>query len=107
MNSNITLSSFWFCYLFDNVQLRLGGHIKTNNPAIVINIFYNLKNNEFKYQNGEYVAFIPDTSSEISNTIETKHGNVVGADAAAVIASVKNANQRNIQTNKNYNNRFV
>ena len=41
------------------------------------------------------------------NTIGTRQGNVVGADAAAVIASVNNANQRNIQTNKNFNNGFV
>ena len=26
MISNITLLSNWFCYLFDNVQRRLGGH---------------------------------------------------------------------------------
>ena len=63
--------------------------------------------NEFKYRNGELVRYIPDTSSEISDTIGTRQGNVVGADAAAVIASINNANQRNIQTNENYNNGFV
>ena len=66
-----------------------------------------MENNEFKYQNGKLVGFIPDTSSEISDTISAKQGNVVGADAAAAIASVNNANQRNIQTNENYNNGFV
>ena len=28
MNSNITLASNWFSYLFDNVQLRLGGQTR-------------------------------------------------------------------------------
>ena len=50
MHSNITLSSNWFGYLFDNVQLRLGGqtieHI--NNPAIVMDIFYNMESDEFR-----------------------------------------------------------
>ena len=63
--------------------------------------------NEFKYQNKNLVGFIPDTSSKISDTIRTTQGNVVEADAAAVIANVYYANQRNIQTNKNYNNGFV
>ena len=109
MNSNITLASNWFNYLFDNVQIRLNcqtiEHI--HNPGIVMDTFFHMENNEFKYQNGEFFRFIPNNSSEISNTIGTKKGNVVGADAAAVIASVNNANQRNIQTNENYNNGFV
>ena len=109
MNSNITLASNWFGYIFDNVQLRLGGqtieHI--HNPGIEMDTFFHMENNEFKYRNGELVGFIPDTSSEISDTIGTRRGNVVGADAAVVIASLNNANQRNIQTNENYNNGFV
>ena len=109
MNSNITLASNWFGYLVDNVQLRLGGQTieQIHNPGIVMDTFVHMKNNEFKYQNGELVRFIPDTSSEISDTIGTRQGNVVGAAAAAVIASVTNANQRNIQTNENNNNGFV
>ena len=66
-----------------------------------------MENNEFRHQTGELVGFIPDTSSEISDTIGTRQGNVVGVDATAVIASVNNANQRNIQTNENYNDGFV
>ena len=66
-----------------------------------------MENNKYKYQNGELVGCIPDTNSKISDTIGRRHGNVVGADVAAVIASVNNANQRNIQTNDNYNNGFV
>ena len=78
-----------------------------HNPGIVMDTVFHMENNEFKYQNGELVGFIPDTSSEISDTICTRQGNVVGADASAVIPSVNNANQRNIQTNENYNNGFV
>ena len=52
-----------------------------------------MENNKFKYQNGELVGFVLDTSFEISDTIGTRQGNVVGADAAAVIAIVNNANQ--------------
>ena len=109
MNSNITLASYWFGYLFDNVQLRLGGQtIKhVHNPGIVMDTFFHMENNKFKYQNIELVGFIIDTSSEISDTIGTRQGNVVRVDAAAVIASVNNENQRNIQTNENYNNGFV
>ena len=51
MNSNIRYASNWFGYLFDNVQLRLGGqtieHI--HNPGIVMDTFFLMKNNEFKY----------------------------------------------------------
>ena len=106
MNSNITLATIWFGYVFDNVQFRLSGqsieHI--HNPGIVMDTFFHIENYEFKYQNGELVGFILDTSSEILDTIFTRQGNVVGADAAAVIASVNNANRRNIQKNENYNN---
>ena len=107
--SNITLAANWFDILFDNVQLRLGGqtieHI--HNPGIVMDTFYHIENNEFQYQNGELVGIIPDTSSEVSDTIGKRQGNVAGADAVAVVASVNNANQRNIQSNGNYNNGFV
>ena len=45
MNSNITLSSNWFGYLFENVQLCLGGQVieHINNPAIVMDIVYNME----------------------------------------------------------------
>ena len=101
MNSNITLASNWIGNLFNNIELRLGSqtirHI--HNPGIVIDTFFHIKSNEFKYQNKELVGFIPNTNSKISDIIGTRQSNVVGADAAAVIASVNNANQRNIQTN--------
>ena len=49
MHSNITLSSNWFGYLFYNVQLRLGGQTieYINNPAVVMDIFYNMESDEF------------------------------------------------------------
>ena len=109
MNSNITLSSNWFGYLFDNEQLRLGGqtieHI--NNPAIVMDIFYNMESDEFRKRSGALCGYIPDTISEVSDTIGTRLGNVDGADVAAVLGSLNNANQGNVQTNANYNEGFV
>ena len=50
---------------------------------------------------------IRDTSSVISDTIGIRVGNVDGADVATVIELLNNAKQRNIQTNENYNKRFV
>ena len=107
MNSNITLASNWFGYLFEDVQLRLGGttleHVR--HLGVVTNVFYYMENNEFRRQT-ELVGFIPDTSSEISDTICTRQGNVAGADAAAIVGSFNNANQNNVQTNENYNEGF-
>ena len=109
INSNITLAFNWFGYLFEDVQLRLGGttleHVR--HLGVVTDEFYHMENNEFRHQTGELVGFIPDTSSKISNTIGTREGNVAGADAFAIIGSVNNANQRNVQTNENYNEGFV
>ena len=97
-HSNITLSSNWFGYLFNNVQLRLGGqtveHI--NNPAIVMDIFFNMENDEFRKRSGDLCGFIPDTSSEISDTIGTRLGNVDGVDVQAVLGLLNNANKRNV-----------
>ena len=53
------------------------------------------------------VGFILDTSNEISDTIGSRIGDVVGNDVAGVIANVNNANQRNIRINENYNEGFV
>ena len=58
-------------------------------------------------KNCEMVGLMPVTSNEISDTIGTKIGDVAGNDLAGVIASVNNANQRSIRTNKNYNEGFV
>ena len=85
MNSNITLSSNWFGYLFEDVQLRLGETTLEyiRHLGIVTDVFYHMENNEFRHQTGELVGFIPDTSSEISDTIGTRQGNIAGVDAAA------------------------
>ena len=95
MNSNITFAFNWFSYLFDIVQLRLGGqtieHI--NNPAIVMDIFYNIKSDKFRERSGALCGYICDISSKISVTIGTRLGNVYGSDVAAVLKSVNNANQ--------------
>ena len=55
MNSNVTLTSNWFGYLFDNVQLRLGGQVieYINNPSIVMDIFFNMECDEFKNRSRE------------------------------------------------------
>ena len=91
------------------MQLRLGGqtieHI--NNPAIVMDIFYHMEIDEFRKRSGALCGYIPDTSSDISDTIGTRLGNVDGADFAAVLGSLNNANQRNVQKNVNYNEGFV
>ena len=49
------------------------------------------------------LGYIPDNSSEITDIIGTKIGDVAANDLAGVIASVNNANQKIISTNKNYN----
>ena len=109
MNRNITLASNWFGNLFDNVQLRLAGQIieHINNPAIVMDIFYNMESDEFRKRSGALCGFIPDTSSEISDTIGTRVGNVDNANVPAVLGSLNNANQRNVRTNENYNEGFL
>ena len=109
MHSNIMLSSNWFGYLFDNVKLRLGGQIieHINIPVIVMDIFYNMESDEFRKRFGALCGYIPDTSFEISDTIGTRLGNVDGDDVTAVLGSLNNANQRNVQNNVNYNEGFV
>ena len=66
--------------------------------------FSHIVNNKFKYQNENLVGFIPNTSSEILDTISTRQGNIFGAGAAAVIGGLNNVNQRNILTKENYYN---
>ena len=78
-----------------------------NNPAIVMDIIFNIKSNKFRQRSGELCGYTSDTSSDISNTIGTRTGNVDGADVAAVVISLNNANQYNVQTNENYIDGFV
>ena len=109
MNSNITLWSNWFGYLFDNVQPRLGGQIieHINNPAIVMDIFYNIESDEFRIRFVSLCGYNSDTNFEISDTIRTRLWNFDGADVPAVLGSLNNENQNNVQQNENYNVGFV
>ena len=109
MNAAITLSSNWFGYLFDEAILRLGQNCveHVRQLGIVSDVLYHMANSEFREKNGEMVGFIPDSSNEISDTIVSKIGDVVGNDLAGVIATVNNANQRNIRITENFNEGFV
>ena len=66
-----------------------------------------MENDEFRKRSEELWGYIPDNSSEISDTIETRLGKIDTADVPTVISSINNNNQRNIWTNKNYNEVFV
>ena len=98
-----------FGYLFDDISLRLGGQVidSIHSPGVVLDVFYNMENDEFRKRSGELCGYIPDTSFEISDTIGTGLGNVDIADVPAVIGSINNNNQRNIRTNEYYNEGFV
>ena len=108
-NANITLASNWFSYLFEDAQLRLGGatieHIR--HLGVVTDVFYQMENAEFRYQKGSLLRFIPDTSSEVSDSIRRRIGDIAGNDVNAIVANVNHANQRNVQANKNYNEGFI
>ena len=66
-----------------------------------------MESDEFRQRSGVLCCYIPNTSSEISDTKGTRLGNVDGANVPAVFWSFNKSNQRNIQTNENYNERFV
>ena len=104
-NANITLASNWFSYLFEDAHLRLVGatieHIR--HYGVVIDVFYHMENAEFRYQTGSLVGFIPDTSSEVSNSIGRRVGDIAGNNVNAHIANVNHANQRNVHANENFN----
>ena len=107
--ANIRLSSNWFSYLFEDAHLRLGGatieHI--SHLGVVTDVFYHMENAEFRYQTGFLVGFIPDTSSEVSDLIGRRVGDIAGNDVTAIIANVNHANQRNVQANKIFNEGFI
>ena len=46
MNASITLASNWFCYLFDEAMLRLGGNCDEHvrQLGIVCDVFYHMEN---------------------------------------------------------------
>ena len=108
-NANITLTSNWFSYLFEYSLLRLGGvtikHIR--HLAVVTDVFYHMENAKFKYRTGSLIGFIPDTSSEVSDSIGRRIGNIAGNDINAIVANVNHVNQRNVQANENYNEGFI
>ena len=108
-NANITLASNWFSYLFEDAQLRLGGatieHIRY--LGVVTDVLCQMENAEFRYQTGSLVGFIPDTSSEVSDSIKRRIGDIAGNYVNAIVANVNHANQRNVQANENYNEGFI
>ena len=77
------------------------------NPAIVMNIFYNMDSDTFRQRSGALCGYISTSSSKISDTLETRLGTVEGSDIEAILGSLNNANQQNSQTNENYNESFV
>ena len=89
--------------------MRLAGstieHIR--HLGVVTDVFYHMENAEFKYQTGSLVGFIPDTSSEVSDSIGRRIGDRAGNDANAIVSSVNNANQRSVQANENFNDGFL
>ena len=70
-------------------------------------MFYQIKNAEFRYQTGFLVGVIPDTSSEVSDSIGRRIRDIAVNDVNANVANVNHANQRNVQANENYNERFI
>ena len=108
-NANITIASNWFSYLFEDAQLRLGGstieHIR--HLGVVTDVYYHMENAEFKYQTGSLFCVIPDTSSEVFDSIGRRIGDITGNDVNAIVANVNHANQRNVQANENFNDGFL
>ena len=108
-NENITLASNWFSYLFEKAKLRFGGatidHIR--HFCVVTDVFYQMENTEFRDQTGSLICFLPDTSSECSNSIGRKIVDIANNDVNAIVAYINHANQRNVQANENYNKGFI
>ena len=108
-NANITLASNWFSYLIEDAQFRLAGstidHIR--HLGVVTDVFHQIENAEFRYQTGSLFGFIPDTSSEVSDSIGRRIGYLTGNDVNAIFGNVNYANQRKVQANENYNEGFI
>ena len=66
-----------------------------------------MENAEFRCQTGSLVGFIRDTSSEVSDSIGRRIGDIAGNDVNAIVANVNHANQRNVQSNENYTEVFI
>ena len=108
-NSQITLSSNFFGYLFKRAVLKLGGtHVEEiDNLGICMDTLYHCEESEFRNHTGESLGFIPDTSDNVSDSIGNRTGDFAGADVAAIIASGNNADNRVVQINNNFNKGFV
>ena len=70
-------------------------------------MLYHMENAEFRYQTGSLVGFISDTSLEVSYSIGRRVGDIASNDVNAIVANVNHANQRNGQTNENFNKGFM
>ena len=72
MNANITLGNNWAAYLFDSAKLSIGNStIETvSQLGTAVDIFHNLKGDEFRKNYGEMCGFIPDENSGLADQIE-------------------------------------
>ena len=104
MNADVTLASNWFMHMLSDAELNLGGEPieKIRFPGIVTDVFYHLEEHDI-----QEVGWIADTATDINNTIGTRNGDVAGADAAAVVASVNQAANRNVTVNSMFNQGFI
>ena len=93
-NSIRTFASNYFGYLFDDIFLKLNGKVIESiySPWVILDVFYNKMNIEFRKIFAKLCRYISNTNLEISDTIGTRLGNVEGANAPAVIASINNYN---------------
>ena len=90
-DANITLSSNFFGHMFQRAELQIAG-CKVEEfeaPGIVMDTFYHLEGTEFRNHNGESLGFIPDDTQTYDNTIGRRSGDAAGADAAAIVGSIK------------------
>ena len=60
MNASMTLASNWFCYLFDEALLRLGGncieHVRS--LGVVVDTFFHMQNNELSIRMDNFVVLL-------------------------------------------------
>ena len=66
-----------------------------------------MDNAEFRYQTVSLVNFIPDTSSDVSDSIGRKVGDIGGNDVTAIVANVNHSNTRNVEANEHFNDGFL
>ena len=78
MNAEITLSSNFFAYLFNQAEISIGGQVieLVRFPGIFSDIFYNFQETEFRNHSGESVTYISDNSTLPSCTIGDRQFNI-------------------------------